>query len=808
MGIKNILYALAGIFFLQCSSPPSHQSLPEAPSSGFVSWLPATTWEDALLTGNGTIGAMVMGYPYEETVILNHALLYLPNEKPVIPPNMAPQVDQIRKLSFEGNWEAAAQLGVKIWEDAGYGAKKWTDPYVPAADLKINMPAYNVQNYQRTVNYETAEATVDWEDSEGIFSRSTFASRADSILVTRITGSKKFSANIRIQKHPHSWTQNEFIQSVIAKTNESAISDHVLQYHCEYGKPHDMSPIGYDGLVRVVAKDGKVSTEGSSIQVQDASEVLIFTTIDPYYSNEGEAVDAWIEKLQQIPADYNQLLANQKNTHGKLFNAMKLDLKPTDEELAMTSETLVKRVREHTTPGIIQRQFEAARYNILCATGINPPNLQGIWSGTWTPPWSADFTHDGNVEVAVSHFLNGNMPELIKAYFNYHERLLPQYQVNAQQFYGARGIHVPSHTSTHGYNNHYDDTWTMEYWNSGAGWTASFFYDYYLYTADTTFLKEHAFPFISESLDFWEDFLIEDEQGKYIVVPSYSPENNPLEHKWQNCINATMDFAVIKELVKNWISAAKILGVAQSEIDEKRAMLDKIPEYQISDEGVIKEWMWPGFTDNQAHRHASHLYGLYEVPDMDILNSPELLSAAAKTIKERMKIRKQYEGGEMAFGMCLMGNSAVNIGDAATAEEVLRYLSKYYWTNSLATTHNPGNLFNMDISGGFPSLITRMLVNSRPGHMDILSALPEDWKEGATKGIRARGDITISDLKWSDNGVALQLSTPIAQTVSLKIGPEVKWSEVKVNGAQIAEQTGDVLTLKLPKDSAVQVDWK
>ena len=38
-----------------------HYNLPER---GFTSWMPARSWEEALLSGNGTIGTMVMGRPH------------------------------------------------------------------------------------------------------------------------------------------------------------------------------------------------------------------------------------------------------------------------------------------------------------------------------------------------------------------------------------------------------------------------------------------------------------------------------------------------------------------------------------------------------------------------------------------------------------------------------------------------------------------------------------------------------------------------------------------------------------------------
>ena len=42
---------------------------------GFQSRLPAARWEEGLLCGNGTIGAMVMGWPKEETIYFTHEKL-------------------------------------------------------------------------------------------------------------------------------------------------------------------------------------------------------------------------------------------------------------------------------------------------------------------------------------------------------------------------------------------------------------------------------------------------------------------------------------------------------------------------------------------------------------------------------------------------------------------------------------------------------------------------------------------------------------------------------------------------------------
>lgn len=781
------------------------QTWEPAPDKGFVSWLPAAKWEDALLTGNGTIGAMTMGYPFDETIIFNHALLFWPGEKPIVPPNMGADLDSVRQLFFDGKWEEAAKYPVNKWKAAGLGDKKWTDGYVSAVDLDIQTEPSNIVRYQRMTNYTTGENIVNWEDAEGIHTRSLFVSRDNNMAIMNISGEGTINSTFELKRHPFSWDMWGEMNKRFASHEFKAFSDGFMTYKAIYGEPHEGSPIGYQCIAKVVQKGGEMLTEGNAINVINADEVTVFFTIIPI---EKDADIDLVRLKRQINIntydEYSNMLAKHCAIHAEMYNRCQLNLNATDEEKRMTSETLVLKARRGTTPGIMQRQFEAARYNILCSTGTNPPNLQGIWSGTWTPPWSSDFTHDGNVAVAVSNMLNGNMPELLESFFNYHEKLLPYYRENAKQLYGAKGIHIPAHTSNHGYNNHFDETWCLSYWNGGAGWTSSYFYDYYLFTGDKQFLAERAYPFMKESIAFWEDMLIKGDNGKYIVVPSYSPENNPLEHKWQNCINATMDIAIIKQLLRNCISASEVLGIDLDKQKQWKKMLSDMPAYQIADNGVLKEWMWPGFTDNQAHRHASHLYGLYEVPDPEIAASKPLQEAAKKTITERMKIRYQQNGGEMAFGMCHLAWAAENLGDTETAYNIATWLSRFYWTKGMATTHNPGELFNMDISGGFPSVLTRMLATSAIGSVSLQPALPKQWRKGSITGVAMRGQITLNSLEWANGHTTALITSAVDQKIKVDLPRTAK--DITVNGKTASNKT--LANMEMKAETTIEIKYR
>ena len=69
-------------------------------------------------------------------------------------------------------------------------------------------------------------------------------------------------------------------------------------------------------------------------------------------------------------------------------------------------------------------------------------------------------------------------------------------------------------------------------------------------------------------------------------------------------------------------------------------------------------------------------------------------------------------------------------------------------------------------------MIHRMILQSHPGVLDLLPALPEAWPKGEIRGLLARRQITINRLAWdkSVGTVALKLTSGIQQTISLRLG--------------------------------------
>ncbi len=748
----------------------------KVPDRGFISTSPATTWEEGLISGNGTIGANVFSRPLDETVIFTHERMFLPMGPPTMPPDQSARLFEIRDLIDKGLYRQATQLQMDLSGQEGF---MYPDPFVPTFDLGITMNTdYEIRDYVRSTNFETGEAVVYWADKNGSYERRLFVSRADGIAVMKISGSKKGMINceLRLKRRiPSDKLRYNYVEGS-AKRFSSHIKDveigaknNFLTYEHSFSQAYPGSVQKVEGLARVIQSGGEAEMTRESIIIHNANEVLILIDLDLIYDPVKSVTDDLKAELLAYTPDYDAFLKRHAEIHGEMFNRMKLDLGGGDDHLKTTEELIELSTMDDMNEALIEKEFDAARYNIISCTGELPPVLQGVWAGTFVPDWASDFTHNGNVPSAIAAMLMGNNPELMLAYTSYMESIVPWMEINAKHLFGSRGIVLPSRSTTNGYNNALAGSFAGGFWVGGASWAAHFFYDYYLYTGDETFLMEHAIPFMEKCAIFFEDYLYEGSDGKYVFSPTQSPENTPGNTNSQGTFNATMDVAAAKELFANLIAASNKMKVNQGEIEKWKMMLAMMPDYMINEDGIIKEWLTPRLENNDAHRHSSQLYPLYDGMSPEIENSPELQEAFKNSIL--YKLDKHWRGGRsgfMSFGLVQLGQAATSLGEAEIAYECLQHLVNRFWLSNMASMHNATELFNMDISGGQPAVIIKMLVASDPGRIKLLPAVPKVWDKGKIEGVLCRGQIEVKSLEWDTSGLKVSLLSKKKQSIQLQ----------------------------------------
>lgn len=814
---KSILHALStsailGLTLMNSSAKPLPLPVPER---GFVSLKPAQKWEEGLITGNGTIGLNAMSRPLDERIIFNHERLFMPMGAPHVPPDQSKHLPELRKLIAEGKYKEAETLQFKL---SGQKSFMYPDFYVPAFDLSIHGEKHGeVRDYARSVDFQTGEATVHWADDQGVFERRMFVSRKDGVAVIKLTAEKPGTLSCRLKLEPRELGDDYNNDSDIRKDSNQMFKEHFgdlkstsgkdfLTFSARFLKAYPRSIKTLDGRARVVTTGGtSEATSDGGISIQNADSVLLLVDIrlpKETGTNEQEALQS---KLAAVPTDYAALLKAHAEIHGAIFNRVKLDLGGGADHQKPTEELMEESTFDHINLAWLEKQFDAGRFNILCATGELPPNLQGVWGGTYVPGWASDYTHNGNVPSAIAADLMGNMPELMLPYARYIESLVPDLEHNAKNFYGCRGVVLPSRTSTHGYNNAFAENFAGGMWLAGAPWAAHFIYDYYLHTLDEKFLAEHALPFMEKVAVFLEDFVYEGPDGKYILSPAQSPENWPAGSKSQATFNATMDIAAYKELLRNTIAASRKLGKNADKIPVWEKMLTKMPDYMVEENGIIKEWTTPKLGNFDAHRHSSQLYPLYDdLPD-EIANSPKLRNAFKKSIEDKLeRYWKDNKKGFMSFGIVQLGQTSASLGEGELVYHCLQHLVNGFWLNNLASMHNRRDLFNMDISGGQPSVIIKALADSFPGKVRLLPALPKAWPKGSIEGVLCRGAITINRLHWDGDRVEVELTSPKAQDITLVLPRDIK--DIQADGVTVADgSNAGERKLSLPENRKVRL---
>ncbi len=810
----SLAIILAGLFVSAASAASAAGHLP-VPERGFISSQPAETWEQGLISGNGTIGANVFGQPLDETIIFTHERLFMPIGNPMVPPDTGSRLPEIRKLIDQGMYKEATHLAFAL---SGQQSFMYGDPFVPAFDLNIKMQSEGkTSDYMRSVDFQTGEATVHWADGRGAFERRLFVSRADKVAVLSIRGPKPGSVNCRLELTPRRPSakldskqvehSNERFSHLITDVKATADTTR-LTFSNGFAKAYPGSIHALQGAARVVATGGNTSAEGPALVVTGADEVLVFVDIKLLHDPAESVLAEMTESMDKIPTDYQVLRKRHRIIHDTMFSRMRLDVGGGADHQLTTEQLLAKSTDENLSRALLEKEFDAGRYNIICSTGELPPTLQGVWAGTYVPSWASDFTHNGNVPSAIASMLMGNTPELMLAYTSYIESIVPDLKVNARHMFGARGVVLPSRSTTHGYNNALAPDFAGGFWVAGAPWAAHFFYDYYLHTGDRKFLTEHALPFMEQAAMFFEDYLYEGPDGKYIFSPTTSPENSPANTKCQGTFNATMDVAAAKELLNNLIAASNELGVNKDKVPVWSKMLTRMPAYMISEEGFAKEWLTDKLADNLDHRHSSQLYALYDGMPEEIARDPKLRAAFGRIIEIKLDHHwKTSKSGFMSFGVVQLGQAATSLGEGELAYRCVVNLVNRYWLANLASMHNTRSLFNMDTSGGMPAVIIKMLVESEPGRIQLLPALPAAWPSGTIEGVLCRGQIEVKSLKWDKGSIRVALVSGKNQAIVLEAPRGIGKVSVTEGEASIEKAERDsVRKVSLPAGKVIKLD--
>lgn len=757
LGVRNrptfvIAPAPAGrfIFAFVGTTTVVMQYIRNGDGSGMILRYPATRWQDALPTGSGVVGAMLYGNVQADQVLLNHDGLYFPTE---MPPSLdvSKHLPEVRRLIAEGECRAAADVMPNAYagqtgsEPGSTSAGR--DPYQPFCTIDIATRTDGpFRDYRRGVDFATGRAWVEWSERTAGFTREVFVSRITDVVYLRIASDKPaaVSCALSLIETPCEQVKGRTVASSaldrirIESTQAASADERTLTFTGTYANGFSFGAVGH-----LTTVGGTVTAVDDALLVEGADEVVLRVNLalGTTPGNEGER-------------DFDKALAEHAAAHGELFHRVTLSLDERDR--VSNEELLMDAFNGDVAVSLIQRMFEFGRYLLICSSRVGgwPANLQGIWNGDYAPAWNADVHTDENIQMNYWQALPGALPEVALPLFDYFEKHVPDFRENAKNLFNCRGVLVPIAMTTHG--REVPCSWSN--WTAAAGWIAQHFYDYFLFTGDRRFLADRALPWLKQVAMFYEDFLFEADDGRLVFNPSLSPENRPANGNSLLCINATMDIAICREVLTNLCEGCRLLGIEAEGVARWRAMLDKLPEYEVNDDGAMKEWLHPAFEDNYHHRHQSHVYPVFPGLEVTAESNRRVYDACRVAVEKRLVIGLTSQTG---WSMAHMANVYARLGQGDRANECLELITRASTGPNLLTYHNDWRKmgltlgtwgaghppFQIDANLGFTAAVLEMLAFSKPGLVKLLPALPGGWTRGSVSGIACRGGVTL-DMQW------------------------------------------------------------
>lgn len=466
-------------------------------------------WRSSLITGNGENGALVAGNPTDDTLIYQNMAFNMPNNSWRDTPDMTPYLEGVRQSLIAGDVPAINPS----W------SLQYDYTFHPGHELNLHsVRSGPVSGNHRWTDFHTGEAGVSYSDAKGSWNRTTFASRTDNVVVTRISSSStgaKIDMDLDITPIDEMAVETGSLNTGLRYKQFAAADGSVLGQVAHYpaNSRSELKEGGYGGVTYVITKGGTRSaveidkplgvrtvpgTKYYGVSIADAEEVILVTksardvqmgTLADFGSASTypliERLEREIQSVLENPAyqgeeglSYDAMLAPHAAEMTRQFETVRLNLDGAEADRQLSSEALIAKQQANASTlnqAMVERAFNAGRYATISSSGYSTPRLGAMWTGAWNGSWQADWTTDANVNLQIAGANIGNLSSEIEGYVNFLLRIAPDWETNAARIYGMQDalLAPPRTDSDRGSLVHFtgnNGLYPFEYWNSGASW--------------------------------------------------------------------------------------------------------------------------------------------------------------------------------------------------------------------------------------------------------------------------------------------------------------------------------------------------
>ncbi|MEV5145698.1 glycoside hydrolase N-terminal domain-containing protein [Streptomyces sp. NPDC052727] len=622
------------------------------------------------------------------------------------------------------------------------------------ARLTVDLPDHDlsaVTGYRRILDLAQGVVTTSYVRSGVTYRRQLFASHPDDVVVLHFSqsGGGRYTGTITLDgTHGETGTADSFTGAF----------------------PNGLR---YGAAVAAHGSGGTVRTTGSRLEFTGCRELTVVlsggTDYTPDAATHYRDPDLDPRELARTKVrtaarhSAGTLLRTHVADHRALFDRFGLSLGTSSAEQRALDTW--ERIQARARDGAPDPELEAAyvhfgRYLMIAGSrGSLPLGLQGPWLDGNDPDWMGDYHTDINLQMNYWMADRTGLSSCFDAFTDYCVAQLPSWtDLTRRLFDDPRNRYRNSSGKNAG--------WTLAvstnpfggggwWWHpAGNAWVCNSLFEHYEYTRSRAHL-EKIYPLLKGACEFWEARLLTTtlpDSGREVLIADsdWSPEQGPLDAK-----GITYAQELVRALFGNYRTAARELGRDAGYARTIGALRDRLYLPVVSPKtGRLEEWMSPDDLGETTHRHLSPLVGLFpgdrirpdgSTPADIVTGATALLTSRGMNSfgwanAWRALCWARLKNADKAYQLVVTNLRPSTGGGNGTAPNLF----------DIYEVERGRGIFQIDANFGTPAAVAEMLLYSRPGHLELLPALPEAWAAaGSLTGAGARGGFLV-DLEWRD----------------------------------------------------------
>lgn len=464
---------------------------------------------------------------------------------------------------------------------------------------------------------------------------------------------------------------------------------------------------------------------------------------------------------------------------------------------------------------LLQRQYDNEMYKFGSASRENssPISLQAVWTADngKLPPWKGDYHHDLNTQLSYWPAYIGNHLQEELGYLNTLWNQREVYKKYTKQYFECEGMNIPGVCTLTGEPMGGWIQYSMS--PSVSAWLSQHFYQHWKYSADSTFLKERAYPFTKDVVTFLEQLSSVDKQGVRRLPISSSPEmfDNSIQAWFKDMTN--YDLSLMKFAFKVASEMAADLQL-NDEAAHWKEVGEELPALDVDKEGALT--IAKGFPYKDSHRHFSHALAIHPLGLIDYSQGEESKKIINATIQRLQEVGPDWWCG---YSYSWFGNMKARAFDGEGAAQELKTFAECFCLPN--TFHANGDQtksgkskytyrpFTLEGNFAFAAGIQEMLMQSHTGVIRIFPAVPASWQDVSFQDLRAMGAFLVSAEQKGGNVEQITIYPEQGGICRIALPASMQSGEPSVSGNQgEVIREGDTLIIPTRKGQNVIVQRK